>query len=114
MPWIAALGAPSAALAAQAAMYALVTPSCSAQTRIWIHAVAALALLVAAVLGWLAWCDRGPNANGSAAGADDELVGWQAPRRFGVMIGASVAGLSALVIFSMWIAVWVLSPCLLL
>jgi hypothetical protein len=112
--WIAMVGAPSAALAAQLAMYALVTPSCSAQTRIWIHAAAALALLVAVVLGWLAWAGGRARPSEPAAGPDDELVGWQAPRRFGAMIGALVAGLSALVILAMWFAAWVLSPCLLL
>ena len=37
--WLALLLAPSLALACQSIMYSLVTPSCSVQTRLWIHAV---------------------------------------------------------------------------
>jgi hypothetical protein len=109
--WLALLVAPSLALACQSIMYSLVTPSCSVQTRVAIHAVALACLLLAAVFTLLArghWrriamtAPRGP----AHAGADRP-----SSRRFLAVVATAVGGLSALVILMMWSAAWVLSPC---
>ena len=52
--WLALLAAPSLALAAQSIMYALVTPSCSVQTRVAIHVVAAVSLALCVAFTLLA------------------------------------------------------------
>lgn len=109
--WLALLLAPSLALASQTFMYALVTPSCSVQTRVLVHLVAAGALVLAAWFTLLArgeWAARtittmhGPDSDESAPGD---------VRRFLAIVATAVGGLSCLVIIAMWIGAWVLSPC---
>ena len=94
--------APSLALACQGAMLALVAPSCSAQTRVGIHLVAAGFLAVTVLLALLSAREWGTHR---AAGAP------LATRRFLGACATAVASLSALVILMMWFAAWVLSPC---
>ena len=94
--------APSLALACQSLMLALVAPACSDQTRVGLHAVAAV-FLAATVLLALASA-RGAGANGAEGGP-------LATRRFLGACATAVASLSALVILMMWVAAWVLSPC---
>jgi hypothetical protein len=106
--WLALLAAPSLALACQTAMFALVTPSCSAQTRIAIHAVAAASLLLCVVFTWLARSAGAPVRHA----ADDDSAEPPATRHFLAVVAAAVGALSSLLVLAMWIAVWVLSPCL--
>lgn len=108
--WIGLVLAPSLALACQAAMFALVTPQCSTQTRLGIHIVALVCLLAALGMTWLArrdWMlrsDVSPTPDGEASGPVET-------RRFVAAAGTAVGALSSLVILMMWAAAWVLSPC---
>jgi hypothetical protein len=109
--WLALLVAPSLALATQSAMYALVTPSCSVQTRLAIHAVAVLALAVAVTFTLLARGDWRLHAQAAAEGPDSDEPDVATSRRFLAVVATAVGALSSLVIFTMWVTVWVLSPC---
>lgn len=109
--WLALLAAPSLALAAQSAMYALVTPSCSLQTRVLVHAVALGALILAAAFTLLARLEWAGRAHGMTQGPDSDLSDPNSVRRFLAIVATAVGGISCLVILTMWIGVWVLSPC---
>lgn len=108
--WLGLVVAPTVALAAQSAMYALVTPSCGHEVRVTIHLVALVALLVAAGLAVLAFGESSLR-RGAQPAATDEGPQRTVPRRFLADCAAAVAALSCLVILGMWFAVWVLSPC---
>lgn len=105
--WLALLAAPSLALACQGAMYALVTPSCSTQTRIAIHVVAAVALLLCVGFTLLARSAGAP----VRFGADQDSAEPSATRHFLSVVATAVGTISALVVVAMWMAAWVLSPC---
>lgn len=107
--WPALIVAPLLALGCQVVMYALVTPSCSIQTRVLIHAVAAASLLAVAVL--LVLAVREWHGTGVLPSVDSDMP--HNMRRFLAATGIGMAALSGLVILVMWMAVWVLSPCLL-
>jgi hypothetical protein len=109
--WLALLAAPSLALAAQLAMFALVTPSCSVQTRLAIHGVAVVALALAVVFTLLARGDWLQHARGAPEGPDSDEADVATSRRFLAVVATAVGALSAFVIFTMWVAAWVLSPC---
>ena len=94
--------APSLALACQGVMLALVDLSCSQQTRVGLHLVAAGFLAVTVLLALVS--ARGAGAHGAEGGPI-------ATRRFLGACATAVAALSALVILMMWFAAWVLSPC---
>jgi hypothetical protein len=109
--WLALIIAPTIALACQSIMFALVTPSCSVQTRLLVHLVAAASLAAAAVLALLArgeWVRRGRQM---AGGPDSDTADPRDARRFLAAAGTAVAALSGLVIAMMWFAAWVLSSC---
>jgi hypothetical protein len=109
--WLALLAAPALALACQAVLFALATPSCSMQDTVAMHAVAAVSLVLTLVFAALArhrWLLlAGPPAEGFDADHGDATE----VRAFLAAAGVAVALLSALTIVAMWIAVWVLSPC---
>lgn len=108
--WPALIVAPLLALGCQAVMYALVTPSCSLQTRVLIHAVAAGSLLAVIVLTLLALREWQQSTGVLPP------IGSDAPhntRRFLAAAATAMGALSSLVILVMWMGVWVLSPCLL-
>jgi hypothetical protein len=109
--WLALLAAPSLALACQAVMYALVTPSCSVQTRVLIHVVAFASLALAALFTLLARADWLRGARAVPHGVDSDGADRPTSRRFLAAAATAVGGLSCLVILTMWIAAWVLSPC---
>jgi hypothetical protein len=109
--WPALLLAPSLALAAQSAMFALVTPSCSVQTRVAIHAVALVALAVAIVFTLMARGDWRRHAQAASEGPDSDQPDVATSRRFLAVVATAVGALSSFVIFTMWVAAWVLSPC---
>jgi hypothetical protein len=106
--WLALLVAPSLALAAQSAMFSLVTPSCTEQTRVTIHAVAGVTLLLSIVFTLMAR-DAGAPVR---FGADHDDGEPPSTRHFLAIVAAAVGAISSLVILCMWIAAWVLSPCL--
>ncbi|MEJ6022066.1 hypothetical protein [Ramlibacter sp. PS4R-6] len=105
--WLALLAAPSLALAAQAIMFALVTPSCSTQTRVAIHAVAAVALVLCLGFIGLARSAGAP----VRFGADHDDGEASTTRHFLAIVATAVGAISALVVLGMWIGAWVLSPC---
>jgi hypothetical protein len=109
--WLALLAAPSLALASQSLMYALVTPSCSLQTRVAIHAVAAASVLLAALFTALARGEWARRALEMPQGPDSDEPDPGSVRRFLAMVGTAVGAISCLVILAMWIGAWVLSPC---
>ena len=109
--WLALLVAPSIALACQAVMYALVTPSCAMQSRAVLHGVAVVCLaatLVFALLARREWQLRALTATG---GPDSDNPDPPTSRRFLAIAATGVALMSSLVIAAMWLTVWVLSPC---
>lgn len=105
--WLALLAAPSLALAAQSIMYALVTPSCSVQTRVAIHVVAAVALALCLAFTLLARSAGAP----VRFGADHDDGEAATTRHFLAIVATAVGAISSLVVIGMWIAAWVLSPC---
>ena len=109
--FLALILAPSLALAAQSGMYSLVTPSCSVQTRLGVHAVAFVCLALAALFTVLARGEWAQLAAVSPHGPDSDLPQPANVRRFLAVVATAVGALSCLVIIAMWFAGWVLSPC---
>jgi len=109
--WLALLAAPSLALAAQSAMYALVTPSCSVQTRLMIHGVAVVALALATIFTVMARSEWRRDAMAAPQGPDSDEPDLATRRRFLAVVATAVGSLSCFVIFTMWVVAWVLSPC---
>lgn len=105
--WLALIVAPALALACQSAMYALVTPACSIQTRVAIHAVAAVSLLLCVVFALMARAAGAP----VRFGADEDSGEPPATRHFLGVVATAASALSALVVLAMWVATWILSPC---
>lgn len=108
--WLALVVAPTVALATQSALYAMVTPACSAQVRFHMHLTAAVALAIVVVLAVLAFAESSVHRREPASHDSDEARS-PVPRRFLASMAAAVGALSALVILGMWFAMWVLSPC---
>lgn len=107
--WLALLASPSLALAAQTTMFALVTPSCSVQTRIVIHLVALGTLSASLLFTAMAWAQARRLHAGE--GDDSDAPDRATSRRFLATTAAAVGLISSLVILAMWMAAWVLSPC---
>jgi hypothetical protein len=105
--WLALILAPGLALACQSVMYSLVTPECSHQTRVAIHAVAAVSLLLCLAFTAIARLSSAPDA----ASADDDVSTPPGTRNFLAIVASAVGAISSLTIIGMWIAAWVLSPC---
>ena len=108
--WLGLLVAPTVALATQSILYSMVTPSCSAQVRLQLHLVAAVALAIAVVLAVVAFAESSLR-RGEPGSPDHDGAHAPVPRRFLHDMAAAVAGLSALVILAMWFALWVNGPC---
>jgi hypothetical protein len=109
--WPALLVAPTLALACQSAMYALVTPSCSMQTRVAIHVVAFGSLALSALFTLMALAEWRRGSLASAHGPDNDGADRRTSRAFLAAVAAAVGAISSLVILTMWITAWVLSPC---
>jgi len=107
---IALVLAPTVVLATQSTLYAMVTPSCSAQMRLDLHLAAAVALAVVLVLGVLAFGESSLR-RGEPGSHDSDEARTPVPGRFVANCACAVAALSGLVILAMWFALWVLSPC---
>ena len=102
--------APSLALACQSAMFSLVTPSCSVQTRVAIHAVAFAVLAVDLLLTLLSWWEWSMY-RAASGGRDESTQGVSETRRFLAASATAVAALSSLLVVMMWFSAWALSPC---
>jgi hypothetical protein len=109
--WLALLMAPSVALACQTIMYALVTPSCSLQTRVVIHLVAFASLALSVLFTVIARAEWLRGASVAPHGLDSDGADRPTSRRFLAVVATAVGAGSCLTIFTMWIAAWVLSPC---
>lgn len=105
--FLALVIAPALALATQSIMYALVTPECSHQVRVAIHAVAFVALLLCIVFAVMARGAQMP----SGISPDEDVADPPATRHFLAVVASAVGALSALVVFGMWMGAWILSPC---
>ena len=105
--WLALLASPSLALACQSVMYSLVTPSCSTQTRIAIHAVAAACFALCLLFTLIARSAGAPLRFGADTDSDEPPVA----RHFLAVVATAVGALSSLAIACMWAAAWILSPC---
>ena len=105
--WPALLLAPSVALANASIAYALVTPDCSRQSTISLHAVSVVCLLLCVAATWPAL------ANWSRGRAIPPLASDAAASRahFLAQVGAMTGLLSTLVVLAEWLPVWMLSPC---
>ncbi|HEY0823809.1 MAG TPA: hypothetical protein VGD76_08480 [Ramlibacter sp.] len=108
--WLGLLAAPSVALATQSVLYSMVTPSCSSQTRLQLHLVAAVGLAIVLVMAVLAFGESSLR-RGEPSSHDSDEGSAGARRRFLASAASAVAGLSALVIIAMWFTLWVLTPC---
>jgi len=108
--WLGLVLAPAVALAAQSALYSMVTPSCSQQVRLDMHLAAAVALVIAAVFAVMAFGESSLR-RGEPGSPDHDGGHPHVTRRFLADLAAAVAGLSCLVILAMWFALWVLGPC---
>jgi hypothetical protein len=108
--WLGLVLGPTVALATQSTLYSMVTPSCSAQVRLNLHLVAAVALLIALVLAVVAFSESSLHRS-EPASPDHDGAHPPVPKRFLADIAAAVAALSALVILAMWFTLWVLGPC---
>jgi hypothetical protein len=108
--WLPLVLGPSAAVAVEAALYTLVTPSCGAQTRLELHLAAAVALAVVVVLGIVAFSEaslhRGEPQPPDAAQAGAALRG----RRL-AKLATALCTLAAVAIVATWLTFWLLSPC---
>jgi hypothetical protein len=105
--WPALLVGPLLALADQSLAYALVGWSCANQSVAALHAVYGVSLAIALVLVFFAardWLAAGPRVPDTAG---DPVT----RARFVALVAMLAGGLSAVVIFGQWIAVWMLSPC---
>lgn len=102
--------APAIALGCHAVMLALVTPFCSLQTRAPIHMVAGVRWSRRRQLALLARGDRQRRAMTAPDGPGSDHGDAGSTRRFRTAAGTAVAGRSTLVIATMWLGAWVLSP----
>jgi hypothetical protein len=108
--WLGLLAAPSIALACQAILFALATPSCGMQSTLAMHAVAVVSLVLTL---WFTAAARGgwsPHGH-SVVGADADSADAGTTRAFLAAAGTAVGALSAFTVLTMWIVIWVLSPC---
>jgi hypothetical protein len=120
--WPALLVAPLIALSQLSIAYSLVTPACARQDRSALHAVAAVALLLVVVMtamAWRAWrshaeataaADHAPHERPRSVTFADGAGASQRPR-FVDLVAVLVGALSALVCMTLWVPVWLLSPC---
>jgi hypothetical protein len=108
--WLALLVAPSTALACQAILFALATPSCSAQSRLELHAVAAASLALTLLFTALA-LGRWSSLGGGVTAAEADHADAGTTRTFLAATATAVGALSAFTVLAMWAVVGILSPC---
>lgn len=103
--WPALIVSPSLALLNLSAIYALVTPSCSAQSTAAMQWLTAFSLLLSLLFTVLAW------RNTRLHPAPPESDAARGRTHFLALVASMVGLLSSLVLFAMWVPQWVLSPC---
>ena len=109
--WPALLASPSLALAHLSVAYALVTPSCAAQHKGWLHLSSVVFLVLAIVFTAMAFGEARRRARLTVPEAtlDSDLA--EARPRFIAGVATLVGLLSTLVMLGIWIPQWLLSPC---
>lgn len=107
--WAGLLAGPLVWLVQFQTNYTLVPILCRGGARNFaLHAVFAVALLLVASAGLLAWRNFRA-AGGTAEGADESGVSQRT--RFMSLLGLCVTGIFLLVIVAQWVASWVFGPC---
>ncbi|HSC65664.1 MAG TPA: hypothetical protein VLD35_18640 [Caldimonas sp.] len=121
--WPALLLAPLIALGQLSIAYALVSPSCASQDRSSLHAVAAASVLLVLAMTVFAWRDWWRPDATPAADADPRRAPTvptvtradsgdaQERPHFVAQIAVVVGALSTLVAITLWLPIWILSPC---
>jgi hypothetical protein len=111
--WLALLAVPILALLYQTLAYAVVPPSCAAQTVRALHALSIAALLACLAATWLAareWRRLG-REHSTGIGLDSDAAEPGLQHRFLAAIATWMGGLFSLVVASQWFAAWIISPC---
>ena len=103
--WFALIGAPLLALTDQSVAFALVGWACAHHSAALAHAPHVFCLAVTAGCAFAAWRGlRGTPSAGSTPSAAGE-------QQFLARLATAIAALSTLAIMGMWIASWMISPC---
>ena len=104
--WFALIGAPLLALTDQSVAFALVGWACAHQSAALAHAPHVFFLAVTAGCTFAAWQSRrGTTSASSTPSAAGE-------QQFLARLATVIAALSTLAIMAMWIASWMISPCI--
>jgi hypothetical protein len=109
MSWPALLICPSIAFGNLLITYALVTPSCATQQRIWLHGITTGSIVISLVLtamAWLAW-RKIPSQDIAGSSADKQFSRQRFVARLSIWSGLFFT----LTITGQWLAQWILSPC---
>jgi hypothetical protein len=105
--WSPVIGPMVATLVMLEMVYALVGPACRRETRLFLHLVAAAALLASILLTLPAariWRERG-------RGWDTQMGGSDARTRFMAVMGLLSGASGALIIIAQWAAIFFHDPC---
>lgn len=105
--WLGLIVAPLFALADQTIAFALVGPACARQSVALLHVSHAIFLalaIVAVVFAWRRW--RATTAVAAGGGEHPVQI------HFLAGVATAIAALSAAAIGAMWLAPWLISPCL--
>jgi len=103
--WPALILSPTLALTNLGMVYALVTPSCRAQSTGAMQWLTAASLLLSLLFTFFAW----RNSRTLPAPPESDAAGGRP--HFLALVAGMVGLLSSLVLLVMWLPQWVLSPC---
>jgi hypothetical protein len=103
--------APLLALAEQAILYALATPTCQTQREAWLHALPVAFTAMTALLTAAAWTQARRLRREGLGEPHTDGDGAALRRYFVACVAAGLGLLSTLAIVALWIPQWVLSPC---
>ena len=114
--WPALLLAPLLAVGDVSLAYALVSPSCSRQDNVALHAVMAVSLVLAlgmTAYAWRQWSFAAATAGHRGPGRATYSDGSEAAARpgFVALMATLIGALSSLVIIAVWMPMWILPPC---
>jgi hypothetical protein len=106
--WPAMLLAPTLTLTNLSITYALVTPSCTRQSTVALHAVSAITLMLALYFTYAAWRNWRRDGTMYAGRASDDVA---ERGGFVALVATMIGVLSCLVVAAQWFPQWMLSPC---
>jgi hypothetical protein len=106
--WTGCLAGPVAWFLQLEATYALTSRACAGKSRLGLHLLSLLCLLLVAAGSWAAW--RGWSAGGREwpSGSDEGMI---SRARFMGVLGLMACLLCTVIICAQWIAVAILDPC---